>query len=211
MSEVSSTPSSESVPSSESAPLASPAQSAAMLPARVGQLSVPQQAALAALSNGRTIRDAAESAGVYRGTVSRWLRADPRFRAAYNAWRQELIDSTRSRLLRTAELAADAIHKQVARGDGRLALALLDRLGLASESAATAGAPDTDLARDEIAVEREERQQAVHRRVKATCHFGFMSSEERHLEALRKRVGEQAGHEETVDSMIAPSETAPRE
>lgn len=209
MSEVSS-----SVPAIESAsalvaPAAEP--SAAPLARTSSRLTPPQQTALAALSGGRTIRDAARSAGVHRMTVARWLRADPRFRAAYNAWRQELIDSTRSRLLRTAELAAAAIHKQIAKGDGRLALALLDRLGLAAESAATAGAHDADLARDEIALEREERQQALHRRVRTTSYFSFMSSDERHLEALRKRVDEEAVPGDAVDSSAAIHETEQRE
>jgi hypothetical protein len=178
-------------PLSESAPTSSPVDPCAIQPARIAQLSAPQQTALAALSHGRTIKDAATAAGVNRVTVGRWLRTDPRFRAAYNAWRQELIDSTRSRLLRTAELAAAAVHKQIAKGDGRLALALLDRLGLASEAAATAGPPDADLARDEIAVERSEQLHAVQRRVKTTREFCFWREDEEHLDALRRQVDEQ--------------------
>jgi transposase-like protein len=155
-------------------------------------LSHRQQAALAALSNGRTIRDAAKSIGVNRNTVARWLRTDPRFRAAYNAWRQELIDSTRSRLLRTAELAAAAVHKQIAKGDGRLALALLDRLGLASDAAAVAGPPDAEGARDEIAVERAEHSHALHVRVERARLAPFGYFDEQHLAPFRQQVDEHA-------------------
>lgn len=173
-----------------SAPVPKPTDSspAPAAPLALAGLTDPQQAALAALPIGRTIRDAAKSIGVNRNTVAGWLRADSRFRAAYNAWRQELIDSTRSRLLRTAELAAAAVHKQIAKGDGRLALALLDRLALASEAAATAGAPDADLARDEIAVERTEQVHAVQRRVQSTRAFHFWSEDREHLDALRRQI-----------------------
>lgn len=179
-------------PLAVSAPAPSPADLRAGPRGRVAGLSVPQQAALDALSHGLTIKDAARAAAVNRVTVGRWLRADPRFRAAYNAWRQELIDSTRSRLLRTAELAAAAVHKQIAKGDGRLALALLDRLGLASDVAAVAGASDADLVRDEMAVERAEHRRALNARVTHSRLATLSYSDEEHLAAFQKQVDEQA-------------------
>jgi hypothetical protein len=154
--------------------------------AESAQLSVPQQAALSALFSGKLIRDAAAASGVHRVTVGRWLRSDPAFRAAYNAWRQELIDSTHTRLLRTAELATGAIHRAIAQGDGRLALMLLDRLGLASPRAASADPPDAPLALDEIALEGAERHDVLDRRLKAVGKTTLFLSDQTRLNDLRR-------------------------
>jgi hypothetical protein len=134
----------------------------------IASLTAEQQTALAALCTGKRMRDAAAAARVHRMTLSRWLHNDPNFRAAYNAWRRELVDSTRAKLLHTAELATGAIHRAIAKGDGRLALALLDRLGLATPAAAAVGPTDPALALDEIAIEAGEHQSARNRRFKAT-------------------------------------------
>jgi hypothetical protein len=134
----------------------------------VSPLTAEQQAALLVLFSGKKMREAAVAARIHRNTLSRWLHSDPHFLAAYNAWRRELIDSTRAKLLHTAELATSALHRAIAKGDGRLALALLDRLGLASPAAASAGPTDPARALDEIVIEANEDQSARNRRFKAT-------------------------------------------
>jgi hypothetical protein len=133
------------------------------------------------------MRDAAAAARVHRSSLSRWLHHDPNFRAAYNAWRRELIDSTHAKLLHTAELATGAIHRAIAKGDGRLALALLDRLGLASPAAASVGPTDPTMALDEIAIEAGEDQGTLNRRFKATIQFDahIDSIDASKLQALR--------------------------
>lgn len=151
-------------------------------------LSGPQQAALTAMFSGKAIREAASVARVHRTTVSRWLHRDPHFRAAYNAWRQELLDSSRSRLLRTAELATGIVHRAIAKGDGRLALALLKSLGLADVASAAAGPSDPKLALDEIAIESDEHRDALNRRLNAICHADIFQSHKApsHLKSLRE-------------------------
>lgn len=129
------------------------------------ELTRAQHAALSALTAGKSIRAAAGAAGVHRVTVARWLHDDPRFRAAYNAWRQELVDLSRARLLQTAVLATLAVRKAIERGDGRLALALLDRLGLTTEEVSDPGPADAEVLRDEMAVRAEERRIAIRERV----------------------------------------------
>ena len=136
----------------------------------VSPLTAEQQAALLALYSGKKMREAAAAARIHRNTLSRWLHNDPNFRAVYNAWRRELIDSTHAKLLHTAELATGAIHRAIAKGDGRLALALLDRLGLATPAAAAVGPTDPALALDELAIEAGETQSTLNRRFKATVH-----------------------------------------
>jgi hypothetical protein len=117
-------------------------------------------------------------------TLSRWLKEDPGFRAAFNAWREELVNSTRARLLRTAELAAGAVHKAIEKGDGRLALALLNRLGLAGAEAAASGITDPAMARQEIAVERDEQKHSLEGRVRKLSRYRIFSDEQRYLDDL---------------------------
>jgi hypothetical protein len=126
------------------------------------ELTDVQLAALGGLAEGKTIRATAQEIGVSRDTISRWIRCDVAFRAAYNHWRQELIDSTRGRLLRTAESAAVALHKAIIRGDGRLALSLLKHLGLVEP--ASSGPVDRELVENEIAIAAEEERRVLHHR-----------------------------------------------
>lgn len=153
------------------------------------RLSDAQRAALSALCSGKAIREAACVARVHRVTVGRWLHHDPHFRAAYNAWRQELIDSSRARLLRTAEVATATVHRAIAQGDGRLALALLKSLGLASGDSAAAGPSEPALALDEIVIESDEHRAALTRRLTAITEAdgsaGYRNPS--HLEASAKR------------------------
>lgn len=93
-------------------------------------LTVAQHAALTALTEGKTIRESAEAAGVHRNTVSQWLHRDPVFQAAYNGWRQEMLDSTRAKVLGLAEAAAATVARAVAKGDARIALSVLKDMGL---------------------------------------------------------------------------------
>jgi hypothetical protein len=53
-------------------------------------LSGPQLTAMEGILSGQSITAAAEAAGVDRGTVHRWLRDDPDFRAAYHERRADL-------------------------------------------------------------------------------------------------------------------------
>ena len=107
------------------------------------------------------------------------------FRAAYNAWRQELIESTRARLLRTAQTAAAVVHKAIVKGDGRLALSLLKHLDLTSS--ATAGPTDAELVESEIAILDEEQGHGLHTRAP---HSGDSKLSPSHPD-WRKRLSER--------------------
>src|SRR6185312_9207128 len=113
-------------------------------------LDATQQIALSALTSGATIRQAASKAGVHRNTVSRWRRADAAFRAAYNAWRQEMICSTRSRVLGMANAAATAVLNALEMGDARIALTLLRDLGMTRP--AKPGQTEQQLVREQIEI-----------------------------------------------------------
>ena len=96
----------------------------------VEHLTTPQRAALTAIIEGRTVTAAAKEAGVHRATIHRWLKSNPVFRAAYNAWEHESKTNTMSRLLAIVKKALDAVTWSIDEGDGRLAYTLLKDLGL---------------------------------------------------------------------------------
>ena len=95
----------------------------------VDALTDTQRRALALMAEGKSIGEAAQAVGVNRGTVYRWLKADPHFRAAYNAWQLEQRESRRAALLRCAEQAVAKIVRMVDIDD-RVALKVVKELGL---------------------------------------------------------------------------------
>jgi len=125
-------------------------------------LSVGQHAALAAIGGGASIAAAAEAAAVNRVTIYRWIKFDPIFRAAYNAWQHTIRESAAARLVRLADEAVDTVTKAVQKGDQKLAYALLKDLGLLRRTQQTA--TDPDLIKRQIQVERDEQEMAVEQR-----------------------------------------------
>lgn len=130
--------------------------------AKSSELTDRQEIALAELAAGKSICAAAKAANVHRTTVSNWLRTDTLFRSAYNAWRLELTESARSRLLQAANSAVSTVVRAVRKGDARLAMLLLDRLGL--NAATPTGPADPDQVMEEIAVEHQEIDSAIRTR-----------------------------------------------
>ena len=124
-------------------------------------LSTEQQAALAALCKGEPIKQAAQTAGVNRGTLYRWIKADAQFRAAYNAWQQEHRESCRAGLLKCAEKAVARLNEAVD-FDQKLAFQVVKALGLFNK----VQMPNTDpeLVQLEIEVEQLEAEETLGRR-----------------------------------------------
>ncbi len=94
------------------------------------KLTAKQERALEHLLAGETVTAAATVAGVGRSTLHRWLAEDLTFLAAYNRGRHELRDSARARLLQLGCQAMETVEGAVAGGDARIALKVLDSLGL---------------------------------------------------------------------------------
>ena len=131
----------------------SPAEALAM------PLTPAQRTAIARLTAGHTLLDAATAAGVNRTTVYRWLKHDPAFLAAYNAWQADAIATARGRLLALTDAAVTTVHRSLQRGDGRLALKLLERLGIADRP--TPGPTDPEDVKREQAVEQKNRESTL--------------------------------------------------
>jgi hypothetical protein len=96
----------------------------------VSQLTPAQTIALQKLTGGLPLSVAADAAGVNRSTVYRWLEKDPAFKAAYRDWRTELARLAHARLMALSEAAVDAVAQAVEGGDARMAMTVLQRMGM---------------------------------------------------------------------------------
>lgn len=94
-------------------------------------LSDEQQRALGLITQGTSIADAGQQLGIHRGTIYRWLKADPYFRAAYNAWQLEQQESCRAALLKAAEKAVARVIEAIPI-DQNLAWRVIKELGILS-------------------------------------------------------------------------------
>lgn len=111
-------------------------------PQQNSTISPVQVVALEALLAGRSVTDAATVAGVDRTTVHLWLKGDFAFRAALNRGRRELLDRMEARLVNLADKAAGVVEAAIAKGDERVALAVLKGLGLLEGTRPTIGSDD---------------------------------------------------------------------
>jgi hypothetical protein len=89
-----------------------------------------QQVAFAALRAGRSFAQAAEEADVNRTTIYRWVHGDPRFRAAYNAWKREMAESAHVRMLKLADKAVDVVERALDKDDAKVAVRMLKHLAV---------------------------------------------------------------------------------
>ena len=111
------------------------------------------------------------------------------FRAAYNAWRQGVIESTQAKLLQAAEAAASVVAQTLREGDGRFALSVLKYLQLGRGP--TPGPTDLKLAADEVAILHEEERHVQHKRADAAGNDRLSPRRRESYEALVERVKER--------------------
>jgi hypothetical protein len=119
-------------------------------------LTAAQRTAIEKLTSGCTMIDAAKVAGVTRMTLHRWLKNDAQFQAAYNAWQQDAIATARGRMLALTDAAVTSVHKAMLRGDGRLALRVLEKMGVAE--AVTPGPTEVEAVQRRQELERRKEE-----------------------------------------------------
>lgn len=119
-------------------------------------LSPAQRTAIEKLTSGHTMVDSAAAAGVGRATLYRWLKNEPAFQAAFNAWQHDAVATARGRLLALTDIAVTAVGKAMQRGDGRLALKVLERMGIAERP--TPGPTDAEEVKREQVMEKRGRE-----------------------------------------------------
>ena len=94
---------------------------AALTPAQVKVMS--------GLAQGLSICQAAGSARVCRMTVYRWIKRHPHFKAAYNCWREELLESAQTKLVYLLDEAVDTIRDVIIGGNSEMAWKLARAMG----------------------------------------------------------------------------------
>ena len=119
------------------------------------ELSEKQQSALAELQRGASFKTASQAAGVTRMTLYRWVKSDPLFRAAFNTWEQEKIESARARLVRASGKAVDRLVRSV-EVDPKLAFKVLEKLGVFNPR--SAGPIDLEHVRQQIELEMKPQE-----------------------------------------------------
>jgi transposase-like protein len=125
-------------------------------PERDRDLNPRQTQALKHLLVGATIQKAAQSAGVDRSTVHRWLREHWGFQAAYNAAQRDLQREVAGRMLQLAHAACETVAAAVERGDVRAALAVLKGVGALGGTTPEIGGEDPEeLAHDATVATQE--------------------------------------------------------
>jgi hypothetical protein len=135
---------------------------------RIPGLTLIQEHALRRLAAGSNIVDAARSAGVDRRTLHRWIKSDPDFAAAYNAWQQEVIASGRARVLAMSNKALDTVQAAIEKGDAHIAMQIAKSTGLLEQARpGPTSAPDLsrrqNLRARRLALKRGEVQKVVER------------------------------------------------
>lgn len=97
------------------------------------ELSIAQESVILALLEGKSQKEAAESAGVGAEQVSRWKANDALFVAELNRQRAELWEVNRAELLTLAKDARQVVREVLTSESEsvrlRAALAVLDRVG----------------------------------------------------------------------------------
>src|ERR1039457_3320059 len=73
-------------------------------------LTTVQQQVIVALTHGASVSAAAQSAGVHRATIPRWLATQPAFEQASQAARAEYIFTLRDQMRELSALALDTLY-----------------------------------------------------------------------------------------------------
>jgi hypothetical protein len=131
-------------------------------PVAMFDLRPEQIIALHVLAAGGTITSAAKAAGVGRPAVHDWLRRDFKFQAAFNGLKREMANAVAGQVLCLAPMCVDVIKGALARKNVKVALRLLEGIGLIARAGNTSGSDDPQqLERDAAIRQQEERERMV--------------------------------------------------
>lgn len=113
-------------------------------------LTDKQLVALGAMLEGKSQRQAAQVASVAPETITRWKASDAEFTAKLNQGRREVWDARINRIRAMADLALDAVESLLTDPDAadsvraKLALAILDHVGMSELGRGDVGVTDPD-------------------------------------------------------------------
>ena len=108
-------------------------------PSTQATVTPKQEAVLQQLLTGSSISAAADTTGIDRTTIHRWLRDDDAFAAALNRGRAELRREMEGRLEELTRKAVETVLRACEKNDTRAAIAVLKGLGVFSGSLPSIG------------------------------------------------------------------------
>lgn len=118
-------------------------------------LNSKQERAIDVLLVGETTSQVAQTVGVDRSTIHRWL-SQAEFAASLNRRRLALREAYQFRLQRLQERAIETLEGEIEQGNGRMALAVLKGTGLLSGGLTTIGPTNADAVRREQAAKEND-------------------------------------------------------
>jgi len=146
------------------------------LPAKSTPLALSSRQVLAfdAMKKGNGLGKSAKLAGVDRSTLRRWIKRDPKFRAEYNKWEDQMFFNVRATLVAGGPAAARRLAKS-ARKDDKAAADLLktvDKFQRQRPGPTDAGEirQDQVLAEQERRVKLEDRKEKIIQKNLEHCH-----------------------------------------
>ena len=147
----------------------------------VQQLDADQLAVYEEVIAGSTYKDASEATGVGRSTIFYWLRVDPYFKAAINAWKAEQNEAANARLTRMTDKAVSNVEKALDSGDAKLSYHFLKDRGLLAKQ--KEGAVDPAVVRQQIIAEFVAQSAIAGGRALTTLltEAGLSHDQQRHL------------------------------
>ena len=95
-------------------------------------LSAGEALAMNCIMSGGTMTAAAKAAGVSRETLYQWMKPGMRLCEAVAVWKQDVATTARTRLLMMTDIATRNILEALKKGDARLAMTLMQKLGILS-------------------------------------------------------------------------------
>ena len=116
-------------------------------------LSPKKRIALIKLTQGASYRATGAAVGVTRQTVHDWMKDDPHFQAAFNAWQHDAVQTGHHRLMTGVADAVTAVLDAIHRGDTASAWKLLNAMGVTDRP--NPGTTDPGLLNIELQLERD--------------------------------------------------------
>jgi hypothetical protein len=84
------------------------------------------------MGQGSGITEASRTTGVSCRTISRWVNEDPKFIAAYNAWKSERLEAGHASALAMSDAVMAAIRNGIEQGNASIAFRMARELGMLS-------------------------------------------------------------------------------
>ena len=123
------------------------------------ELGYDQQRVLQEMGSGSSITEASKTTGVSCRTISRWLNENPKFIAAYNAWKAERLEAGHASALAMTDDIMGNLRNALKRGDEKISLRMALHMGMLKVS--KPGSTDAEELRRQQAVSKAKRDKEL--------------------------------------------------